>query len=60
MKRRTVGMTNFEYLKKRTNGLGVSDDDIELILLKGEFNGNDPVNIKDYDIGHCSMKKKAP
>ena len=40
-------MTNFEYLTKRLDGIGVNDSDIELLLLRGELDGNDPVNI-DY------------
>ena len=41
-------MTNYEYLTKRLDGIGVNDSDIELLLLRGELDGNDPVNID-----HC-------
>ena len=42
-------MTNFEYLGKRTKGLGVDAEDIELILLKGGLDGNDPAEMTDCD-----------
>jgi len=42
-------MTNFEYLSKRTAGLGLTDDDIELFLLRGELEANDPVKIAHCD-----------
>ena len=37
-------MTEREYLTKRLEGMGVTENDIELILLKYNASGNDPVN----------------
>jgi len=42
-------MTNFEYLRKLTAGLGTSDDDIELILAKGVLNGTDIADMRACD-----------
>ena len=42
-------MTNFEYLEKRTNGLGTDESDIELLLLKGNLIDTDPVDMKACD-----------
>ena len=42
-------MTNQEYLQKRTEGLGISESDIELILLKGELIDIDPADMKACD-----------
>jgi len=55
-------MTNFEYLVKRTKGLGTSDDDIELILLKGDLEGTDPADMKACDMAihrNFSIIRKA-
>ena len=42
-------MTNFEYLEKRTKGLGADKSDIELILLKGELIDTDPADMDACD-----------
>lgn len=42
-------MTNKEYLTKSLSGLGISDDDIDIILLKGSIDGNAEVQIEDCD-----------
>ena len=42
-------MTNIEYLEKRTKGLGADEDDLELILLKGGLDGNDPADMEACD-----------
>ena len=42
-------MTNFEYIQKRTDGLGLNESDIELILLKGDLIDTDPVDIEACD-----------
>ena len=43
-------MTNYEYLKKRTEALGADESDIELILMKGRLIGTDPANIRRCDM----------
>jgi hypothetical protein len=42
-------MTNKEYITKSLNGLNVSEDDIDLIMLKAGINYGDPVNISACD-----------
>jgi hypothetical protein len=42
-------MTNKEYLTKSLNGLNVSEDDIELILLKGSISGDASVDVSACD-----------
>jgi hypothetical protein len=42
-------MTNNQYLEKSLAGLNISDDDIEIIFLKSEINGDDPVDVKACD-----------
>ena len=42
-------MTNREYLTKSLNGLGLTADDIELILLKAELDGDAELDIKASD-----------
>lgn len=42
-------MTNKEYLTKTLSGLGVSDDDVDIILLKSGLNGSQEVDVKVAD-----------
>jgi hypothetical protein len=42
-------MTNKEYLTKSLNGLSVSEDDIELILLKSSLSGEASVDVPACD-----------
>jgi hypothetical protein len=42
-------MTNKEYITKSLNGLNVSEDDIDIIMLKAGINQDDPVNISACD-----------
>lgn len=43
-------MTNKEYLTKALNGLNLSDDDIEIILVKGGIEPCDDVDCKQCDM----------
>lgn len=43
-------MTNKEYLTKSLNGLNVSEDDIDIILLKGGLAANDTADARGCDI----------
>ena len=43
-------MTNKEYITKSLNGLNVSDDDIEIIMVKSNITGDD-----DADVSACDM-----
>lgn len=43
-------MTNKEYLTKSLNGLSISEDDIDIILLKAGLNESDVVDITACDI----------
>lgn len=43
-------MTNKEYLTKALNGLNLSDDDIEIILVKGGVEPCDNVDSKQCDL----------
>ena len=38
-------MTNKQYLTKALNGLNVSDDDIDIILLKSSLDGEAAVDV---------------
>ncbi|GHT09149.1 hypothetical protein FACS189432_05110 [Bacteroidia bacterium] len=42
-------MTNKEYITKSLNGLNVTEDDIDIILLKAGINAGDPVNFSACD-----------
>ena len=42
-------MTNKEYLTKLLSGLNVSEDDIDIILLKSGLNAEDDVAFQDCD-----------
>ena len=42
-------MTNKEYLTKSLNGLNVSEDDIDIILLKGSLDGDAVVDVQASD-----------
>lgn len=42
-------MTNKQYLIKSLNGLNVSEDDIDIILLKAGLDGDGNVEITDCD-----------
>ena len=55
-------MTNLEYLRKRTDGLGVNEGDLELILLKGWLVENDPADMTECDkalYNNWSVVKKS-
>lgn len=41
--------TNKEYLTKSLDGLDLSEDDVDIILLKASLNGTDPVNVTACD-----------
>ena len=43
-------MTNKEYLTKSLNGMNLSDDDIEIIILKGNIDGDAPASAHDCDV----------
>lgn len=43
-------MTNKEYLTKSLNGLNLSEDDIDIILLKGGLEADGTADIKACDI----------
>ncbi len=42
-------MTNKEYITKSLNGMNVSEDDIEIILLKSGISGEDAADIQACD-----------
>lgn len=42
-------MTNKEYLTKSLSGLGVSDDDVDIILLKSGLDGSQEADVKVAD-----------
>jgi hypothetical protein len=44
-----MAMTNKEYITKSLNGLGVSEDDIDVILLKSGIIGEDVADIRACD-----------
>lgn len=43
-------MTNKEYLTKSLNGLNVSEDDIDIILVKGGLVADDTVDTRGCDV----------
>ncbi len=43
-------MTNKEYLRKSLAGLNISDDDLEVILLKAELKADAEVAVRDCDL----------
>ncbi len=43
-------MTNREYITKSLNGLNVSDDDIEVIMLKGSVDADAPADVTACDM----------
>jgi hypothetical protein len=44
-----MAMTNKEYLTKSLNGLGVSEDDIDIIILKSGLDPDVNVDVKQAD-----------
>lgn len=44
-----MAMTNKQYLTKSLNGLNVSEDDIDIILLKGDIEADAPVDFNTCD-----------
>lgn len=55
-------MTNKEYLTKLLSGLNLADDDIELILLKGNLKSDGEVSIAGCDnavYNHMSIVLKS-
>lgn len=43
-------MTNKEYVTKTLNGLNISDDDIEIIMLKGSVDADAPADTNACDM----------
>ena len=43
-------MTNKQYLTKSLNGLNVSEDDIDIILLKGGLDGEATADVRSCDL----------
>lgn len=43
-------MTNKEYLTKSLNGLNLTEDDIDVILLKSNLSGGDAASVTDCDM----------
>ena len=43
-------MTNKEYLTISLNGLNISEDDIDIILLKGGLDADDKADVKVCDV----------
>src|SRR3712207_6967242 len=43
-------MTNKEYITKSLNGLNISEDDIDIILLKGSVNADAPADSRACDM----------
>ncbi len=43
-------MTNKEYITKALNGLNVSEDDIDIILLKGSVDADAPADVRVCDM----------
>lgn len=43
-------MTNKEYLTKSLSGLNLSEDDVDIILLKGSLDANDAVDVRLCDV----------
>lgn len=44
-----VDVTNKEYLTKSLNGMNLSDDDIEIIMLKGGIDAEAPASVEQCD-----------
>ena len=44
-----MAMTNKQYLTKSLNGLNVSDDDIDIIILKSSLDGDATVDVFSCD-----------
>ena len=42
-------MTNKDYISKTLSGFGVTDDDIDIILLKADLDGADEVDVNKAD-----------
>ena len=47
-------MTNKEYITKSLNGLNISDDDIEIIMLKGSVNADAPADANAFYAALCN------
>jgi hypothetical protein len=45
-----MAITNKQYLLKSLNGLNLSDDDIDIILLKASLDGDDSVDVQACDM----------
>ena len=45
-----VDMTNKEYLTKSLNGMNLSDDDIEIIMLKGGIDADATASAEQCDV----------
>lgn len=43
-------MTNKEYITKSLNGLNISDDDIDIIMLKGSVDADTPADANACDM----------
>lgn len=43
-------MTNKEYLIKSLNGMNLSDDDIDIIMLKGGIDADAPASVEQCDV----------
>lgn len=43
-------MTNKEYVTKTLNGLAISDDDVEIIMLKGSVDADAPADTNACDM----------
>lgn len=43
-------MTNKEYITKSLNGLNISDDDIDIIMLKGSVDADAPADVNACDM----------
>lgn len=43
-------MTNKEYITKSLNGLNISDDDIEIIMMKGSVDADAPADANACDM----------
>jgi hypothetical protein len=57
-----MAMTNKEYITKSLNGLNVSEDDIDIIILKAGINPDAMVDVKQADTAvynHMSIVLKG-
>lgn len=58
-------MTNKEYLTKSLNGMNLSDDDIEIIMLKGGIDADAPASVEQCDVAvynrffRCAERRDA-